>query len=200
MLKQATALLLFFFCCSLSSLRAQEAEGEEEAQFDYEAPVVVKILFDDSLSMLDQERSEYATNLATYAANQVIAKKGDAESIKTARRILALALHLERRNKQALVVNFQLRKGVLPEVKKSDYNLRTFSRLLHSRAKLLARRDNEREKLLSRCFTELAAMIDPRNEDAVFDYESQRLDSGEIDWRIITDAPADKPSLAPEKE
>ncbi len=99
-----------------------------------------------------------------------------------------------------MVVNFQLKQGILPEVKKGDYNPRTFSRLLLSRAKLLERHDNEREKLLARCFVELAALIDPRNEDAVFAYENQRIDSGEIDWRIITDAVKDKPSRSPGKD
>lgn len=196
--KQTTAGLLLFlgaFCLA----PAQEGGEAEVAVFEYKPPVVEKVLFDDSISMFEQERREYASNLATYAANQLVSKKADADSVESARRILALALHLDRRNKQALVVNFQLKKGVLPEVKKGDYNPRTLSRLLLSRAKLLARRDNEHEKLLARCFTELAAIIDPRNEDAVFAYENQRLDSGEIDWRVITDSPRDEPSQAPEK-
>ena len=73
-----------------------------------------------------------------------------------------------------------MREGVLPEVKKGDYNPRTFSRLLMARAKLLLKNGNENanESLLGRCFIEMAAHIDPRNEDAVFEYESLR-----IDWR-----------------
>ena len=88
-----------------------------------------------------------------------------------------------------LVVNFQLREGVLPEVKKGDYNPRTFSRLLMARAKLLLRGDGENvnERLLGRCFIEMAAHMDPRNEDAVFEHESQRIDSGELDWGLLTD-------------
>ncbi|MBL48786.1 MAG: hypothetical protein CMP28_07530 [Roseibacillus sp.] len=89
-----------------------------------------------------------------------------------------------------MVVNFQLREGVLPEVKKGDYNPRTFARLLLSRAKLLLKNanDNMSEKLLGHCFVELAAHIDPRNEDAVFEYENQRIDEGEIDWSLLTNA------------
>ena len=37
-------------------------------------------------------------------------------------------------------------------------------------------------------FVELAAHIDPRNEDAVFEYENQRIDEGEIDWSLLTNA------------
>ena len=94
-----------------------------------------------------------------------------------------------------MVVNFQLREGVLPEVKKGDYNSRTFARLLLSRARLLLKggEGEESERLLARCFIELAAHIDPRNEDAVFEYENQRIDEGEIDWRILTDSLRDEP-------
>jgi hypothetical protein len=189
--KQATAALL------LSAVLAG-AQQEGERKFAYQPPVVEKRLFDDSLSMFEQERAEYATNLATVAANQVVAKSGSEDSLASARRLLGLALHLDPRNRQALVVNFQLKEGVLPEVKEGDYNPRTFSRLLLSRAKLLVRQDNEREKFLARCFVELAALIDPRNEDAVFAYEIQRLDSGEVDWRLVTEAARDHPSRAPE--
>jgi hypothetical protein len=190
MFKQATALLLF----SGALVFAQTEKEGKEAKYEYKPPVVEKLIFDESITMLDQERHEYSSNLATYAANQLISKKASPQSLESARRILALALHLERRNRQALVVNFQLKQGIMPEIKKGDYNPRTFSRLLLARAKLLLRNDNERERLLGHCFVELAAVIDPRNEDAVFAYENQRIDVGDIDWHLLTDAVKDKPS------
>jgi len=178
-------------------LVAGAAGGEEEKEFDYKPPMVKKPLFDKELTMFEQERREYARNLALYAANHVPEKKADPASLEQARRVIGLALHLDSRNRPALVVNFQLRKGILPDVKKGDYNARTFSRLLLTRARLLARGDDESGKLLARCFTELAAVIDPRNEDAVYEYEIQRLDFGEVDWRLITEAVEDKPSRSP---
>jgi|TARA_B110001454_G_C12579908_1_gene375674 hypothetical protein len=193
MFKQATALLLLSGALGF----AQTENEEEEAKFDYKPPMVQKVIFDESITMLDQERHEYSSNLATYAANQLISKKATPEALESARRILALALHLERRNRQALVVNFQLKQGIMPEIKEGDYNPRTFSRLLLARAKLLLRNDNERERLLAHCFVELSALIDPRNADAVFAYENQRIDVGDIDWRLLTDAVKDKPSRAP---
>jgi hypothetical protein len=192
MLKQATAAMLI-------SLGLAFGQGEGGAAFDYDPPVVEKPFFDDTLSMFEAERTEYATNLATFAANEVVTKMADPESLASARRILALAMHLDRRNRMAIVVNGQLKRGVLPAEKPVNYNPATFSRLLLARAKMLGRRDNEREVFLSHCFTEIAALIDPRNEDAVFDYENQLIDAGEIDWRLLTDAAADKPSLAPEQ-
>lgn len=188
MSKQATLSIL----CALGVAGSAPAQEKGEAlEFEYTPPVVEKSFFDDSIGMFEQERRDYATNLAVFAGNQLVAEKADADAVESARRMLALALHLDRRNKQALVVNFQLKRGVLPEVKKGDYDPRTFSRLLHSRAKLLMRKESEQEHLLARCFTELASCIDPRNEDAVFAHESQRLDLGEVDWQVLTNAPAD---------
>ena len=163
----------------------------EKAGFSatYQAPVVEKALFGDEV-MLAPERKTYATNLATYVANLVSSSEGSKETLVTARRILALSLHLERRNKQAMVVNFQLQRGVMPQVKPGDYNPRTFSRLLMARSKLLRKggEAGEKETLLARYFIDTAAHIDPRNEDAVFECENQRIDLGELDWTILTDA------------
>ena len=169
-------------------LVAGAAGGEEEKEFDYKPPMVKKPLFDKELTMFEQERREYATNLAVYAASHVAEKGTGPDVLNHVRRVIALALHLDPRNRRALVVNFQLAKGVLPEAGKGNYNSRTLSRLLLSRARLLGERDRAGEKLLARCFTELAAVIDPRNEDAVYEFEIQRLDSGALDWRVITDA------------
>ena len=180
-MKQASGILLL----SLTIGYGQTEEVPFAAP--YEAPVVEKALFGDDV-MLAAERKSYATNLATYAANLVSAKGAAKEALMSARRILALSLNLERRNKQAMVVNFQLRQGVMPKVKVGDYNPRTFSRLLMARAKLLlkGREGTKKERLLARYFIDVAAHIDPRNEDAVFECETQRIDFGDLDWGLLT--------------
>jgi hypothetical protein len=96
--------------------------------------------------------------------------------------LLTLALHLSPRNRQALVLGFQLKKGLLPKEREADYSATVLSRLLLSRARILTKEDDEESKLLARCFVETAAVIDPRNEDAVFEFEIQRLDHGDVDW------------------
>jgi len=180
--KQASWILLL----SLTVVCAQGEKGVTRGS--YKPPVVVESLFGDEV-MLAPERKNYATNLATYVANLVSSSDGSKEVLTSARRILALSLHLERRNKQAMVVNFQLAQGVMPQVKSGDYNARTFSRLLMTRAKLLLKegKRKEDEMLLARYFIDVAAHIDPRNEDAVFECESQRLDFGELNWAMLTD-------------
>ena len=177
---QAVALVICFCSASL----ADDGEGG----FSYEPPVVKQQLFGKDVNMLARERDEYATNLSTYVANQVIEEKASAESLSAARRILALAMHLSPRNRQALIVNGQLRKGVIPQIKKGDYSASVLSRLLLSRSRILSQAKQPADQLLARCFVELAATIDPRNEDAVFAYEIQRLDFGDVDWDSITDA------------
>jgi hypothetical protein len=42
-------------------------------------------------------------------------------------------------------------------------------------------------------FVQLAANMDPRNEDAVYASEVHRLDHGEFDWSAITDPGKKKP-------
>lgn len=165
-----------------------EAPEDETPKFSYQPPVVERQLFSRDINMLAEERDQYATNLATYAANMVVDADASPESLAECRRMLALAMHLSPRNRQALIVNFQLKKGVIPQVKKSDYSASVLSRLLMSRSLLLSQGKREDEQLLARCFVEMAATLDPRNEDAVFAFEIQRLDHGDVDWNEIMDS------------
>lgn len=171
---------------ALAMAGAQEAP---QKAFEFIPPVVGHALFGDQVGMLDQERGEYASNLATYAGNLVVEQKADPTSLQTAKRMLAVALHLSPRNRHALVVSFQLKKGVLPPVKKSDYSVAVLSRLMLSRSRLLTQDQSKESKLLARCLVEIAATIDPRNEDAVFEFEIQRLDHGDIDWDVLFVSP-----------
>ena len=88
--------------------------AEKPSEFGIAPPKVVQSMFSQDLGMLDTEREEYATNLAAYAANQVAAAKASQKSLQDARRFLGLALHLSPRNKKAIVLGFQLAKGIVP--------------------------------------------------------------------------------------
>jgi hypothetical protein len=165
------------------------AQVLEAKAFEFTPPAVSVGRFGDQVGMLPKERDDYATNLATFAGNLVIEKKASAPSLDTAKRLLAVALHMSPRNRHALVVGFQLKKGVLPKEKKADYSSSTLSRLLLSRSRVLAAEDDAEGKLLARCLVEISATIDPRNEDAVFEFEIQRLDTGDVDWEALYVAP-----------
>lgn len=152
--------------------------------------------------MLDREREEYANNLAGYASNRVAQAKASAASLADARRLVALALNLSTRNKKALVLSFQLSRGVLPEAAPNDYQPDVLARLLFERSQELKKQAGVENTLLARIFTELSAEIDPKNDDAVYASEIQRLDHGSVNWGTLTDvkggeAPAPKDGEMP---
>lgn len=167
--------------------------GEPPKSFTWDPPKVVESAFSRDLGMMDSEREEYASNLTGLAVNQIIAAKATPESITDARPMFALALHLSPRNKRVLVANFQLSKGVFPEVSKTDYSPQVFARLLLTRGQLLEKQGGDENRRLARMFIHLAAGMDPKNEDAIYASEIQRLDHGEIDWSAITNSPAKAP-------
>jgi len=176
-------------CVTLAVLRADEAGRA----FMWDPPRVVASAFSPDLGMLDSERDEYATNLATHAGNSLAAAKASVSALAAARRTLGLALQLSPRNKRAVVVNFQLSKGLLPEAVESNYSPPVLARLLLTRGQLLAKQGGEENKRLARYFIQLAAEMDPKNEDAVYASEVQRLDHGPLDWSLVTDSEEKKP-------
>ncbi len=161
--------------------------AEETKKFVWHAPKITQSVFTPELGMLDAEREEYATNLANHAASQVIAAKAAPASLEEARRMLALALHLSPRNKRALVVGFQLSRGMMPELAEGNYSPQAFARLLFSRSQILDKQGGAQNTQLSRMFVQVAAAMDPRNEDVVYASEVHRLDHGDFDWSAITD-------------
>ena len=171
------------FCAMVLFLRAEEPGPV----FVWDAPKVVTSVFSQEVGMLDSERDEYATNLAVYASNSLLAAKASDASLQMARRVLALALQLSPRNKRAVVVNFQLSKGMLPELIESNYSPQVLARLLVTRGQLLDKQGGAENKRLARYFIQLAAEMDPKNEDAVYASEVQRLDHGALDWSLVTD-------------
>jgi len=177
------------FCMAAPLLGA--AEGGKG--FAWSPPKVDRSIFNRDLGMLDAERDEYATNLATVAANAIAAAKASPASLADARRMLALALQLSPRNKKAVVLNFQLSKGVLPEKTEGNYSPQVFARLILSRGQLLEKQGGAENETLARYFIQLAAEMDPKNEDAVYASEVQRLDLGSVDWSAITDVVEEKP-------
>jgi hypothetical protein len=176
---------------------ASASVADEPKAFQWDAPKIAQSMFTPALGMLDSERDEYATNLAQCAANRVEAQKAAPAALAEARRMLALAQHLSPRNKKVLVSGFQLSKGVIPEVTQEGYSPQAFARLLHMRGQMLEKQGGAENEKLARMFIQLAATMDPRNEDAVYASEVHRLDHGEIDWPSVID-PAGKPPSTPQ--
>ena len=76
----------------------------------------------------------------------------------------------------------------MPELIACDYDPEVFARLLLTRGQLLEKRQGASNLLVARYLIALAATIDPRNEDAVYEAEVRRIDHGEISWVKLTDA------------
>jgi hypothetical protein len=166
-------------------------QAEEKKTFEFKSPVVGSGVFTDKLGMLDKEREEYAINLANYAGNQIAIAKGSAESLSQARRLLALSLHLSSRNRKAVVMCYQLQRGILPEKIEGDYSSEVLARLLLTRGQLLDKQGQEEDVLLGHCFIEIAAEMDPKNEDAVYASEILRMDRKKVSWDFLTDVKPD---------
>jgi len=162
----------------------------EVSKFQWTPPKTGAGLFSERLGMLEREREEYADSLAAYASGRVAAASASAASLTEARRLVALALHLSPRNRKALVLSFQLSRGVLPDPAPGDYRPDVLAGLLFTRGQLLRQQGGEENLLLARIFTELSAEMNPKNDDAVYASELQRLDHGPVDWSALTDAAA----------
>ncbi len=179
------ACLLWFF---VGTGVAQEAAPS----FAFKGPIVRESIFKEGLGLLDRERDEYAGAMATFATNYVAEKKGNKASLDFARKALGLALHLSSRNKRAMVTKFQLGKGILPKAVESEYSPKTLAALFVTRAETLFEQKGANNLLLARALIDLAVTIDPHNDDAIYAYELQKIDYGELKWEDFTEAPKAK--------
>jgi len=162
------------------------AQDDKVEVAPYKEIEVSESVFGDDLEMLGREREEYARHLTALALNLVNEKKGSVESMTEARKFIGVALHLSPRNKGAVVTNVQLGKGILPEEKKSGFADKILSSLLFARANVLKGIEGESNKLLAQVFTQIAADLNPLNEDAVFDAAMMEKDIGELPWQLFT--------------
>lgn len=183
---QAITIRFWLFAIGLACSMPLSAQ-ETKPAFTYKAPVVGAGIFTDELGMLDKEREEYAHNIALFTGRFVNEKKASADSLDLARRFLALSLHLSPRNRKAVVMNFQLQRGILPTMEESDYSPNVLARLMITRGQLLLKSASKEDQMLGRCFSQMAAEIDPSNEDAVYASELLRLDKKQITWSELTD-------------
>jgi len=166
----------------LAAFAITSLDAQEKQKFTWDRLEIRKSIFSQDVIMLDSERDEYATNLVAYAANEISENGASIASVTHGRKVLALAMHLSPRNKQALVTQFQLSKGIVPEKTASDYSPQVFARLLLTRGQLLLQQPEGENTILAHYLIQLAAEIDPRNDDAVYASELIRLDSGGVDW------------------
>lgn len=166
---------------SLGSIALLKAEKEE----GYDEPIVTKALFaDDEVAILAVDRDKLATNIAAFVVNS-IQPDGKADEMDVAKRLIGLALHLNPRNRIAVVANFQFKKGLPPKKVDPDYSPVTLAEVLQNRAVLLAKRGGDLNLMLAGYMLAAAVDIDPRNETAIYELEMYRKAVAEIDWTPI---------------
>lgn len=166
----------------LSVIYGQQAEKPVSWQ-----PIkVLMSIFPAGGGMLDAEREEYANQLVALAVNRIRKEKASPGSLELGHRMVSLALQLSPRNKRAIVANFQLGKGMLPDEVPCDLGEVSFARLLVARGQLLEKQPGKANRELSRYLFQLATELDPKNEDAVYLSELRRLEHGMPDWSQLT--------------
>ena len=162
----------------------------------YVEPVVEPAVFKfDDLGMAEIERRQYAENLAAFALLAVAEKHADAEGKLTgvpqekydmARKLVGLALHLDPRSRPAIVANGRLKNGVVPK-KSAEPSMASgsFASLLVGRSEELRKAGGEDNLRLAGCFLDLAVALDPTNDDAIYAFETFKLDGHKVNWSGI---------------
>lgn len=176
----------------LSVLLSFGLMAQEAPLFRFEAPSFRESIFKEGLGLLDRERDEYATTLASFAGNHVTENEASELSLALARRLLGLSFHLSSRNRRAVVLKHQLEKGIVPKKVETPYSAKAMAALFLTRAQVLIEQKGEKNMLLARALVEIAATVDPLNEDVVYAFEMQQIDLGPLNWECFTSLPAAK--------
>ncbi len=170
---------------------------------EYRVPLLDPPAFDvEGVAMLDAELRSYAENLAAVACEDLLApffcpeaerlREVPGPVMENARKLMGLALHLEPRGRYAVVANAMLREGRLPSPLRGRMAPQAFSSLMLRRAEALDEAGGDDNLRLRAYFLEVARVIDPRNEDAVYAFEIFQMDGHEVDWSpILGDEPAE---------
>lgn len=180
--------------CGVAAAPPAPADGPS-AGGRYLEPILAPQVFNfDDLGMIEAERREYAQNFAEFAMAEV-AKHADADGrlqgvpqarYDLARKLVGLALHLDPRSRPAVVANGRLKAGVIP--KKSTppgVTAGTLASLLVGRAAELRKAGGADNLKLAGCFLDLATGLDPANDDAIYAFETFKMDGRQIDWKGI---------------
>ena len=133
-------------------------------------------------------------NLAGYVVNEIRVQE-NAHKAEWARKLIGLALHLDGRNRTALVANHQFKRGLQPKKVETDYKPEPLAKLFIAQSNALAKVGGADNVYLSGLLLAAAVEIDSKNEDAVYELELHKLDIGEIDWDPITEGKARKHAL-----
>lgn len=183
---QVGRMFRFFTCLILAGLLQVSLAQEKAADAKYESLDIRRSLFPaEKLQMADAVRDDFSRNCAILAANKVAIEGRTEESLSQARKLLSLALQLNPRAKKAVVVNFQLERGVKPNREEVNYSNEVFAGLLHSVAKRLVEAGGKENVTMAAAFFNLAVDLDPKNEEIIYSQQLHEIDHGEFDWNSL---------------
>jgi len=192
MMNRWLTLLFAALACVMSPLRgADEGVG-------YIAPELNGEVFSaNGLGMIMAEREEYSRNLAATAnlllRESALADGGDLRIdgakarplMPLVNRLMALAFELAPRVKATVVINHQLKNGLVAKHYQPEVKPRALASLMQMRAARLLADGGAENVLLAGCLLDLAVALDPQNEDAIFGLELMRMDGQAPDWSKI---------------
>ena len=155
------------------------------SEIKYTEPEVKEARVDTAdVNLLKVDRDKLASSVAAYVVNSV--KDGaDAAAMEKARKLLGFALHLSPRNRDAVIANFQFKKGLAKRNIQPEYSPVTLAEVLQSRAMFLIKNGGNLNVDLAGYMLFVAVQVDSTNETAIYELEMYRKDIGAIDWSSL---------------
>jgi hypothetical protein len=170
--------MVIFYLCMI-------CEESFSVETKYTEPEVKEARFDkDTVNLLKVDRDKLASSVAAYVVNSIMAD-ADAIALDAARRLLGFALHLSPRNRDAVIANFQFKKGLPRKKIQPEYSPVTLAEVLQSRATFLIKNGGELNVALAGYMLSVAVQVDSTNETAIYELEMYRKDIGSIDWSSL---------------
>ena len=160
----------------------------QESKSAYDIPEVKASCFDEkSLGMMEFERRKMADHLAAYVVNHLAKKviEGDRHATQLAEKLNGLALHLDLRNRTAMVADFQIRRSIEPKTVEEEYKPTVLAAYLVTRADALSRSPSEDNTKLAGYLYAVAVDLDPENETAVYQLLMWQKSGNAINWAPI---------------
>ena len=156
----------------------------------YTEPEVKEARFDKStVNLLKVDRDKLASSVAAYVVSST-KESPDGIALDAARKLLGFALHLSPRNRDAVIANFQFKKGLPRRKIQPEYSPVTLAEVLQSRATFLIKNGGDLNVSLAGYMLSVAVQVDSTNETAIYELEMYRKDIGAIDWSsLVGDGP-----------
>ena len=156
----------------------------------YTEPEVKEARFDKStVNLLKVDRDKLASSVAAYVVSST-KESPDGIALDAARKLIGFALHLSPRNRDAVIANFQFKKGLPRRKIQPEYSPVTLAEVLQSRAMVLIKNGGDLNVSLAGYMLSVAVQVDSTNETAIYELEMYSKDIGAIDWSsLVGDGP-----------